>query len=79
MVLGRIEEQGFVGFRVASEAQADLLGLNTSLCFVLGVALLRNRDRVRRLYARGRLSSGWRPRAFFRLEKSLEKSESAPD
>jgi len=43
----------------AAEAQADLLGLNASLCFVLGVALLRNRDRVRRLYARGRLSSGW--------------------
>ena len=43
----------------AAEAQADLLGLNTTLCFVLGVALLRNRDRVRRLDARRRLSSGW--------------------
>ncbi len=43
----------------AAESQADLLGLNTTLCFVLGVALLRNRDRVRRLYARHRLSSGW--------------------
>jgi len=43
----------------AAEAQADLLGLNTTLCFVLGVALLRTRDRVRRLDARRRLSSGW--------------------
>lgn len=54
----------FVGFFrwsrwSAAESQADLLGLNTTLCFVLGVALLRNRDRVRRLYARHRLSPGW--------------------